>query len=118
METDPIDESLITVPSNEFISRAFQAGLARLEVEWFSQIEVSSVELVQTYVANGYGIGVTVGVPKMKLHPQVRLLPLDGFDPIPFGALWQGGKNPLLDAFLNIVRTTARRLVEGEGLDL
>jgi len=117
-QRDPIGESLITVPSNEFISRAFQAGLAKLEVEWFSRIEVSSVELVQTYVANGYGIGVTVGVPKMKLHPQVRVLPLDGFAPIPFGALWQGGRNPLLDAFLKIIQATARRLVEGEGLDL
>ncbi len=118
LQRDPIGESLITVPSNEFISRAFQAGLARLEVEWFSSIEVSSVELVQTYVANGYGIGVTVGVPKMKLHPQVRRLPLDGFDLVPFGALWQGGKNPLLDALLKIVQITARRMVEGEGLDL
>lgn len=115
---DPIGESLITVPSNEFISRAFQAGLARLGVEWFSRIEVSSVELVQTYVANGYGIGVTVGVPKMNLHPQVRVLPLEGFDVIPFGALWQGEKTLLLDAFLKIVQAAARRLVAGEGLDL
>ena len=114
---DPIEESLITVPSNEFISRAFQAGLAKLEVDWFSRIEVSSVELVQTYVANGHGIGVTVGVPKMQLHPQVRVLPLSGFKPVQFGALWQGGENPLLDAFLKIVQAAARRLVEGENLD-
>jgi DNA-binding transcriptional LysR family regulator len=117
-ECDPIGESLITVPSNEFITRAFQAGLAKLGVDWFSRIEVSSVELVQTYVANGYGIGVTVDVPRMKLHPQVRLLPLDGFEPVRFGALWQGGKNPLLDAFLKIVQATARRLMAGENLDL
>jgi len=115
---DPIEESLITVPSNEFITRSFQAGLAKLEVDWFSRIEVSSVELVQTYVTNGYGIGVTVRVPKMKFHPQVRALPLDGFEPVKFGALWQGGKDPLLDAFLKIVQTTARQLVEGENLDL
>lgn len=114
---DPIEESLITVPSNEFISRAFQAGLAKLEVDWFSRIEVSSVELVQTYVANGHGIGVTVGVPKMKIHPQVRVLPLAGFEPVQFGALWQGGENPLLVAFLKIVQAAARRLVEGENLD-
>ncbi|MDE3068790.1 MAG: LysR family transcriptional regulator [Verrucomicrobiota bacterium] len=117
-ERDPIGESLITVPSNEFISRAFQTGLAKLGVDWFSRIEVSSVELVQTYVAHGYGIGVTVGVPKMKLRPQVRVLPLDGFETVRFGALWQGGHNPLLDAFLKIVQVSARRLVEGEGLDL
>ena len=113
-QRDPIGESLITVPSNEFISRAFQAGLASLKVEWFSRIEVSSVELVQTYVANGYGIGVTVGVPKMKLHPQVRVLPLDGFELIQFGALWQGGQNPLLDAFLKIIQAASRRLMEGQ----
>jgi DNA-binding transcriptional LysR family regulator len=117
-EHDPIEESLITVPSNEFITRAFQAGLAKLGVDWFSRIEVSSVELVQTYVANGYGIGITVGVPEMKFHPQVRVLPLDGFEPVRFGALWQGGKNPLLDAFLKIVQATARRLTTGEKLDL
>jgi DNA-binding transcriptional LysR family regulator len=115
---DPIEESLITVPSNEFITRAFQAGLAKLGVDWFSRIEVSSVELVQTYVANDYGIGVTVGVPKMKLHPQVRVLPLDGFEPVKFGVLWQGGKNPLLAAFLKIVQATARRLMAGENLNL
>ena len=117
-ERDPIGESLITVPSNEFISRAFQAGLAKLGVDWFSRIEVNSVEIVQTYVAKGYGIGVTVGVPKMKLHPQVRVLPLEGFEPVKFGVLWQGGKNPLLDAFLTIVQATARRLLAGENLDL
>ena len=117
-ERDPIGESLITVPSNEFISRAFQAGLAKLGVDWFSRIEVSSVEIVQTYVANGYGIGVTVGVPMMKFHPLVRVLPLDGFEPVKFGVLWQGGKNPLLEAFLKIVQATARRLLAGENLDL
>jgi DNA-binding transcriptional LysR family regulator len=116
-ERDPIEESLITVPSNEFIARTFQAGLAKLGVDWFSRIEVSSVEIVQTYVANGYGIGVTVGVPRMKLHAQVRMLPLEGFEPVRFGALWQGGKNPLLDAFLKIVQTTAGRLAAGENLD-
>jgi len=113
---DPIEESLITVPSNELITRSFQSGLARLDVDWFGGIEVSSVELVQTYVANGYGIGVTVGVPKMKWHPQVRVLPLEGFEPVKFGAVWQGGKNPLLDAFLKIAQTAARQLVEGENL--
>lgn len=115
-EQDPIQESLITVPSNEFITRAFQSGLSKLGVDWFSGIEVSSVELVQTYVANCYGIGVTVAVPKMKLHPQVRLLPLDGFEPLKFGVLWQGGTNPLLNAFLKIIQAAARQLIEGENL--
>jgi len=113
-QRDRIAESLITVPSNEPICRTFQEGLAKLKVDWFAGIEVSSVELVQTYVANGYGIGVTVGVPKMKPHPQVRLLPLEGFEMVPFYVLWQGRRNPMLEALFKICEAAARRLLEGE----
>ena len=102
------------MPSNEPICRAFQEGLAKLKVDWFGSIEVSTVELVQTYVVNGYGIGVTVGVPKMKYHPQVRLLPLEGFEWVNFGVLWQGRRNAMLDTFFKICEAAARRLLDGE----
>lgn len=111
---DRIAESLITVPSNQPICRAFQDGLAKLKVDWFSGIEVSSVELVQTYVANGYGYGVTVGVPKMKFHPRVRVLPLEGFDLVPLCLLWQGRRDPMLDTLFKICEAATRRLLEGE----
>lgn len=114
---DRIEEALISVPSNEPISRAFQEGLAKRKVDWFSGIEVSSVELAQTYVANGYGIGVTVRVPKMKYHPEVRLLPLAGFAPVTFGVLWQGRRNPLLDSLFKHIEQAARTLMAGEDSD-
>ena len=113
-QRDRIEETLITVPSNEPLCRAFRDGLARLEVDWFSGIEVSTVEMVQTYVANNYGIGVTVGVPKMHHHPGVRLLPLEGFEPVPFGVLWQGRRTVVLDAFFKILESAAHKLMEGE----
>lgn len=113
-QRDRIEETLITVPSNEPISRTFQDGLAKLKVDWFSGIEVSTVEMVQTYVANGYGIGVTVGVPKMKYHPQVRPLPLNGFEPVTFGVLWQGRRTVLLDALFKFLEGAARALMTGE----
>jgi DNA-binding transcriptional LysR family regulator len=117
-QRDRIEEALITVPSNEPISRAFQDGLAKLKVDWFSGIEVSTVEMVQTYVAEGYGIGVTVSVPKMKYHPQVRRLPLDGFEPVTFGVLWQGRRTVLLDALFQILENAARALMAGEDASL
>jgi len=110
---DRIEETLITVPSNQVIRRAFEAGLAKRKVDWFGGIEVSTVEMVQTYVANGYGIGVTVNVPKMDYHPRVRPLALGGFEPVTFGVLWQGRHNPLLDAFLKILEKAARDLMAG-----
>jgi len=111
---DRIEETLITVPSNQPILRAFEDGLAKRKVDWFSGIEVSSVEMVQTYVAHDYGIGVTLAVPKMRYHPQVRPLPLDGFEPVTFGVLWQGRRHPLLDAFLKILENAAREIMIGE----
>jgi DNA-binding transcriptional LysR family regulator len=113
-QRDRIEETLITVPSNQPIRRAFEAGLAKRKVDWFGGIEVSTVEMVQTYVANGYGIGVTVDVPKTKYHPQVRPLALEGFEPVMFGVLWQGRHNPLLDAFLKILESAARGIMAGE----
>jgi DNA-binding transcriptional LysR family regulator len=112
-QKDRIDETLITVPSNQPICRAFQDGLSKLKVDWFSGIEVSTVEMVQIYVANNYGIGVTVGAPKMEYHPDVRVLPLEGFGLVTFGVLWQGRKTELLESLLLSLNDTAKDLVSG-----
>ena len=112
-QRDRIEEALITVPSNEPIRRAFQDGLTKRKVDWFSGIEVSSVEMVQTYVANGYGYGVTVHLPNLKLHPKVMPLFLQGFDEVTFGILWQGQQTLVLTALLQIVERTARALMPG-----
>ena len=115
---DRISETLITVPSNEPICRALQEGLAERKVDWFSGIEVSTVDLVQTYVANGYGYGVTVGVPKAKWHPEVRAVPLKGFPLTTFGVLWQGRKTPVLEALVVIVEAAARQIMAGQDQSL
>lgn len=114
---DRIAETLITVPSNEPICHALQQGLAERKVDWFSGIEVSTLDLVQTYVANGYGFGVTVGVPKTKYHPQVRVLALDGFPMTTFGVMWQGRRTPVMEALLSVVDQEVRRIWEGENPD-
>ena len=114
-QQDRIQETLITVPSNQPICRAFQQGLAQRKVDWFSGIEVSTVDLVETYVVNGYGIGVTVGIPKAKYHPRVRILALEGFPRPAFGVLWQGRRTPVMDALLKIVEQTVQQLLADEG---
>jgi DNA-binding transcriptional LysR family regulator len=111
---DRIEETLITVPSNEAISRSFQEGLAKLKVDWFGGIELSTVELVQTYVENGYGIGVTVDIPKMKYHQNIKVLPLEEFEPVTFGLLWQGRRSPLLDALIKTVEHAAKELAAAQ----
>src|SRR6185436_4415746 len=52
-QRDRISEPLICLPSAEAICKHFQQGLNRLEVDWFPSLEVSSVDLIETYVGNG-----------------------------------------------------------------
>lgn len=107
---DKIPEPLICLPAGESICRNFQQGLSRLEVDWFPSIQVSSLDLVQTYVANGFGIGVSVRMPKAEISEGVRLLPLPGFSPIVLGALWRGKVSALLQTFLDELQLRAKRL--------
>ena len=109
-EQDHIEETLITIPTNRVICRAFQEGLAKREVDWFSGIEVSTLALAETYVEKGYGLAVTVGGPEIGYKSQVRTVPLNDFPKVHFGALWQGFQTPLLAHFLKVVQAAVDKL--------
>jgi DNA-binding transcriptional LysR family regulator len=108
---DKIQEPLICLPASETICKNFQQGLNRLGVDWFPGIEVSSVDMVETYVANGFGIGLTVSIPKTKLSPKVRALALPGFAPVVLGALWRGKPAPPIRTLLDELQARARHLL-------
>jgi len=110
---DKIAQPLICLPEVETICKHFQQGLSRLGVDWFTGIEVSSIDLIETYVANGFGIGLSVLVPKAELAPDIRALPLPTtqFAPVAIGALWRGKSSALLQAFLDELQLRAKRLV-------
>jgi DNA-binding transcriptional LysR family regulator len=108
---DKIEDALITLPAYESLCRNFQSGLARRGIDWPVSIEVSSLRLIESYVANGYGIGLFLGVPFIKLSPEVRVVPLPDFEPVTFGGMWRGKITPLIQAFLDATSTRARELL-------
>lgn len=93
-------EPLVCLGPTEIISQLFQAGLKRQGVTWPTGVEASSMELITRYVAMGEGVGVNVAVPEIIRHPQVRVLPLEGFDQIELAAVWPGELTPLLRTVL------------------
>ena len=93
------------------LGKSFQQKLGELGVDWFPSIEASSADLIETYVASGLGIGVSVAIPEKTLPPALRALPLDGFPPVTIGALWRGRKTPLLQTFLDELQVRARKLM-------
>ena len=78
-QRDKIDEPLICLPPGETMCKLFQQKLAALGVDWFPSIEASAADMVETYVAGGLGIGLSVGVPGRQLADNVRVVPLPDF---------------------------------------
>ena len=109
-QRDKINEPLICLPAQELLTRLFQTRLTELDVEWLPTIEASSTDLIETYVASGLGIGMSVLVPGRALPENVRALALKDFPPAQIGALWRGKNTPLLDTFLDVVKQRAREL--------
>ncbi len=106
----PVAEPLIRLPVAEGISRSFDRGLKRLGVDWPVSIEASSTELVSQYVANGYGIGVTVDIPNLVQRKGVRAIPLAGFEPVEIVALWREPTTPLLGRLREVIIARAKTL--------
>ena len=105
---DRIEEPLIALPAAEAICRHFQQQLTRRDVAWFTALEVSSLAVVETYAANGFGIGLTLNVPKTPHLPLVRLIPLTEFPPVIIGAMWSGRRTPLMDRLIEECHARAR----------
>ena len=70
-QRDKITEPLICLPPGESLCKNFQQKLCELGVDWFPGIEASSADLIETYVASGLGIGVSVAIPKKTLPPKL-----------------------------------------------
>lgn len=109
-QQSPVPEPLVRLPANEGLPRGFDRGLKKLGVDWPVSIEASSTELVTQYVANGYGIGVTLDLPHLVNHRSVRALPLPGFEQVEIAALWRPPTEALHDQLVEVIAHRAREL--------
>ncbi len=108
-EKETIEEPLICLPPTEPMSKNFKKGLRHRQIDWPHSIEASSMGLVTRYVANGYGIGVSLGQTEVVKHPDVRVLPLEGFEPLEMAALWSGEPSPLVGVVLEEAQRFVRQ---------
>lgn len=111
---ETIEEPLISLPPIEPIAAVFQRGLAKLGVEWIPSLVVSSLELIETYVAKGFGIGVSTLVPGVPHSAGVRHLPLSDFDALEVGLLWGGRETELLRTLIAAFERQAEKLAKGK----
>lgn len=110
-----IEFDLLSLPTDEILSKLFQQTLAKKGVEWYPSMELTSLELIQIYVAEGYGIGLGAHVPQMKLRKGVRALPLEGFPEVNFGLLWHGKMSCATAAIAEELEKRAHEVLAGDG---
>jgi DNA-binding transcriptional LysR family regulator len=102
--------NLISLPPDEVIARHFQAGLRKLKLDWSPTIELGSLELIETYVSLGLGVGVSIAAPGRQIQKGLRVLPLPKFSRLTIAALWIGELPALANSFLANIKKMAARM--------
>lgn len=111
LKSDRIDQTLISPPTSETITKNFTDALVRRGVVWPPGMEVSSLELVETYAASGFGIGLSVAIPGKPLDKRLRALPIAGLKPITVAVLRHPNLPPVARALIEEMRKRAAATV-------
>ena len=68
--------------------------------------------IVETFVKQGFGIGMSVALPGKKVTLDLRTLPLPDFPRVPVGMIWRSNPSEATQALLSEFRRVAKRLVK------
>jgi DNA-binding transcriptional LysR family regulator len=106
-----VSEPLICLGPTELICQRFQETLAKLGIAWLPSIEMDSLDLIEKYVEEGYGIGLSIRVPHKKPSAKIRVLELPESPSVTLGVLyWDDANNDgVRRAFLDEVAKQAAR---------
>lgn len=109
--SDHSRDRLVSLPETEVVTRKFQAELQRRRIDWRTSVEVSSLDLVATYVSLGLGVGLSIAAPGDRLPGGVRRLPLHTFAPVVVAALWRNKLSPANEQFFDAIRARSHQML-------
>ena len=94
-----IDKPLISLSSEHEINTIFQDELVKRKLIWNPTVEVTSLDLVSRYTKCGYGYGLTIDAPGIKIPAGLRKIALRGFPALRLGLMFQGKLKPIAEDF-------------------
>jgi len=95
-----IEDALVCTPARSPLTAMFLKAVRKRGIEWTPSLELPSLDLVASYVAEGYGIGLSVMFPGVPTPPGTRALALADLPRLPIGARWLGSGSPLVHRFV------------------
>ncbi|MEM6911980.1 MAG: LysR family transcriptional regulator [Verrucomicrobiota bacterium] len=107
-----IELPLISLPPHEPLAQTFEKELSRRGLLWPPQIEVSNLETIRSYVAQGFGYGLSVAVPGVAPSGDMEEIPLNDFPSIEVGLLHGAPLKPVAQAFLEKTVRQAANLIQ------
>jgi len=102
--------TLVSLPHREAITQTFLQELEGRGLDWSAGIEVNSLQLIQSYVLMGFGIGLSVRVPSQPFPDDLRALPLKGFPSLEVGAFWRSPLSPQAKHFVETLHRYVKKL--------
>ncbi len=102
---------LISLSGDTSLPKAFQEELARRDIAWKQTIEVNSLDLIHTYVLDGFGYGLSIQIPGIALPQGIKMLPLKGYPHLTVGLFWMGKMAPVVSAFAEEMQDYVRNLL-------
>jgi len=103
---------LVAMEEDEIIMKAFQRFVSKKEVVWNSSVQVSALDVIQEYVIQGFGVGLSLKVPGRKFSDKVRAIPLPGCDDLKLGVIYQGKLKPIGQDFVKHAKEAATALID------
>ena len=101
---------LISLPNTDNMSQLFRQGLEQEGLRWATQMEVNSFELINSYVAQGFGFGVTVENPGVTIPENIHVIRLAKFPKMHIGMLHRGELKHVAKGFAAAARAYAGHL--------
>ena len=109
--SDEISEPLIAPAANEPLSLLFQKELKKCGIRWEPRMEVTALNVIQEYVSQGFGIGLSIDIPGQAIPSEIRKVTLPKFSPVVVGLAFVGKLKPIANRFAEMALKHAATVV-------